>query len=410
MAGSFDLSPLWLLPFVLMLAAIAVLPLVAHHFWESNLRKTLVAIVLALPVAILYASHRPGALIHSLEDYASFIVMLGGLYIVSGGIRLRLEVEATPLANTGVLALGALIASFVGTTGASMLLIRPLLEMNRERRRVTHTVIFFILLVSNVGGCLTPLGDPPLFLGYLAGVPFLWTFRLWREWLTAVVLLLAIYAAWDRREFRREGREQAHWLVGWGLQGGLNLGFLLGIVAAVALLSAPWRDLAIVALTAVSYLTTPAARRQANHFTFGPILEVAALFIGVFVTMLPALDWLRSAGGSLGVSTPRGFFWATGLLSSALDNAPTYLAFLALAQGMGLPNEVVGVSHEILVAISLGAVFMGANTYIGNGPNFMVRAIAVERGIAMPSFVAYMLYALPLLTPVYLIVTFLFLR
>ena len=407
------LSPLWLIPFALMLGAIAVLPLAAAHFWESNARKAIVSLLLGLPVAFLYYRRDPAALLHTAYDYLSFVILLGGLFVVSGGVRLTGDLRATPATNTAFLAVGGLIASFVGTTGASMLLIRPLLETNQERKHVVHTVVFFILLVSNVGGCLTPLGDPPLFLGYLAGVPFTWTFRLWPEWLAASALLLAFYFAWDRRRWAAEtGRapiRDADDRRPLRLEGVLNLVCLAGIVAAVAFLSAPLREAVIVALTAGSYGSTPALRRAANRFTFHPILEVTALFAGIFATMLPALEWLRHSGGTLGVTTPRGFFWATGLLSSVLDNAPTYLAFLALGQGLSLRNEVAGVTHEILVGISLGAVFMGANTYIGNGPNFMVKAIADERGVRMPSFLGFMAYSLPILLPIYLLVTFVFL-
>jgi Na+/H+ antiporter NhaD/arsenite permease-like protein len=295
-----------------------------------------------------------------------------------------------------------------------MLLVRPLLQSNRERHRVAHTVVFFIFSVSNIGGCLTPLGDPPLFLGYLQGVPFAWTFRLAPEWLFATAVLLLVYNLWDRREFAREARadrlrdrlEVRPIRIG----GRENVAYLLGVVASVALLSAPWREAAMVALALLSLRRTPRDLREANHFTWHPILEVAALFAGIFVTMLPALDLLRARGAELGVREPWQFFWATGALSSFLDNAPTYLTFLALAQGQRLPAEVVGVTHEVLRAISLGAVFMGANTYIGNGPNFMVRAIAEHRGVKMPSFGGYMLYSGAVLIPLFALVTLVFFR
>ena len=295
-----------------------------------------------------------------------------------------------------------------------MLLIRPLLQTNRERRHVTHTVVFFIFLVSNIGGCLTPLGDPPLFLGYLLGVPFLWTLRLTLPWLFTVVLLLAVYVAWDRRAHARETavdlRRDLLEVRPLRVAGKLNLVLLGGVLLAVAFLPAPWRELAIVGLAAASYASTRPELRQANRFTFHPILEVAALFAGIFLTMLPALHLLRARGAALGVSEPWEFFWATGALSSFLDNAPTYLAFLALAQGLNLEPQVVGVPHPLLVAISLGAVFMGANTYIGNGPNFMVRSIAEERGVRMPSFGGYMLYSGAVLLPVFALVTLIFFR
>jgi Na+/H+ antiporter NhaD/arsenite permease-like protein len=412
--GAFVPSLPWALPFVALLVAIAVLPLAAPHFWESNLRKLAVATALGLPVLVLYLRGHPERLAHVALDYVSFIVLLAGLFVISGGILLEGDLEATTRTNALLLGTGALLASFVGTTGASMLLIRPLLQTNRERKRVAHTVVFFIFLVSNIGGCLTPLGDPPLFLGYLIGVPFTWTLRLFVPWLFTVGLVLAVYVAWDLREHAREAvpdlKRDFYEVRPLRIAGKDNLILLLGVLAAVALLKAPWRELVIVGLAALSYRRTDPELRKANRFTFHPILEVAALFAGIFVTMLPALDLLGARGAELGVREPWQFFWATGALSSFLDNAPTYLTFLALAKGLGLAPEVVGVSHEVLVAISLGAVFMGANTYIGNGPNFMVRSIAEERGVKMPSFGGYMLYSGAVLLPVFVIVTLVFFR
>jgi Na+/H+ antiporter NhaD/arsenite permease-like protein len=412
--GSFAPSPAWALPFVGLLLSIAVLPLAAPRLWGSNLRKLAVAALLGAPVLVLYARARPLALLHTAEDYVSFIVLLGGLFVISGGILLEGDLEATPRTNAAFLGLGAILASFVGTTGASMLLVRPLLQTNRERKHVAHTVVFFIFLVSNIGGCLTPLGDPPLFLGYLQGVPFTWTFRLFVPWLFTTSLVLAVYVLWDRRAHARETRADLrrdfYEVRPLRVAGKENLVLLVGVLAAVALLKEPWRELAIVALSVLSIARTDPGLRKANHFTFHPILEVAALFAGIFVTMLPALDLLRARGAELGVREPWQFFWATGALSSFLDNAPTYLTFLALGQGLGLPAEVVGVPHAVLAAISLGAVFMGANTYIGNGPNFMVRSIAEERGVRMPSFAGYMLYSGGTLVPVFLLVTLVFLR
>ena len=407
-------SPVWVAPFALLLLGIAVLPLFAAHFWESNLRKLAVCAVLGLPVLWLYLRHHPQGLLHTASDYVSFIILLASLYVISGGVFLEGDLPAAPGTNTAFLAGGALLASFIGTTGASMLLIRPLLQTNRERRRVTHTVVFFIFLVSNIGGCLTPLGDPPLFLGYLAGVPFAWTLRLTVPWLFTTALLLSIYYFWDRREHAREARadlrEDRLAVRPLRLAGNENLALLAGIVLAAAFLKAPWREVAMVALTVVSLVRTQKELREANHFSFHPILEVAAVFAGIFVTMLPALDLLRARGAELGVREPWHFFWAAGVLSSFLDNAPTYLTFLALAQGLKLTPEVVGVSHEVLTAISLGAVFMGANTYIGNGPNFMVRSIAEARGVKMPGFGGYMLYSGAVLIPVFVVVTLVFFR
>ncbi len=402
----------WILPFAAFLVCIAVVPLAAPHFWESNLRKLLVSAVLGIPVLLLYFAHDPHAIEETARDYVSFMVLLGSLYVISGGVLMDGDLEATPAVNTAFLGLGSLLASFIGTTGASMLLIRALLHTNSERRRVVHTVIFFIFLVSNIGGCLTPLGDPPLFLGYLAGVPFTWTFRLAPEWLATTGLLLVVYFIWDTRAHRDEPP--------WSLSedrarrkplrviGTENLLLLGGIVAATAFLGRPWRELAMIALTIVSMVRTPGHLRHANHFSFHPIIEVAAIFAGVFATMIPALDLLREHGAALGVREPWHFFWATGALSSFLDNAPTYLTFLALGQGQHFTAEVAGVPHSILKAISLGAVFMGANTYIGNGPNFMVRSIAESRGVKMPSFGGYMLYSGGILLPVFVVVTLIF--
>ena len=399
-------------PFVVMLLAIALGPLWAPHWWESNRNKLIVSALLGLPILAVYLGRRPGALGAMAEEYVSFIILLAGLYVISGGILLRGDLEATPLTNVLFLALGSVLASFIGTTGASMLLIRPLLQTNRERTRVRHTVIFFIFLASNIGGMLTPLGDPPLFLGYLQGVPFTWTFWLLAPWALQVVLLLALYFLWDRRQYAREpadarsrDRTQVEPL---RLSGAFNFVALTLVVLAVAFLTAPWREAAIVLLAVLSFWRTPSAIRRANGFTAHPIVEVAVLFFGIFLTMMPALELLRLRGGELGVREPWHFFWATGLLSSFLDNAPTYLVFLALGQSLGLSPEIVGVPHTILAAISVGAVSMGANSYIGNAPNFMVKSIAEEQKVKMPSFFGYMLYSGGILLPLFVIVTAVF--
>jgi Na+/H+ antiporter NhaD/arsenite permease-like protein len=404
----------WTAPFATMLLAIAVLPLAAPAFWESNARKLALSALLGLPVLILYARHHPAALLHTGEEYLSFIVLLGSLFVVSGGILITGDVEATPRVNTAFLAAGSVLASLIGTTGASVVLIRPLLSTNQERRHVVHTVVFFIFIVSNTGGCLTPLGDPPLFLGYLRGVPFTWTLRLWPHWLFVNGLLLSIYYLWDRRAHAREtapviARDRAA-IRPFRMSGLANVGLLVFVVASVVVLPSPAREIAMLAIAATSLVTTPKAVHESNRFTLHPIAEVAALFAGIFLTMIPALDILHARGASLGLTTPRQFFWATGLLSSFLDNAPTYLTFLAIAQSLDLPAEVVGVTHEVLIAISAGAVFMGANTYIGNGPNFMVRAIAEERGVRMPSFGGYMLYSAAVLIPCFVMATLVFFR
>jgi Na+/H+ antiporter NhaD/arsenite permease-like protein len=402
----------WIAPFAIMLLCIAILPLAAPHFWESNTRKLAVSALLGLPVFVLYIQKSPATLLHTGWDYVSFLALLGSLFVISGGVLVTGDIEATPRVNTIFLAIGAVLASIIGTTGASMLLIRPVLSTNQERKRVVHTVVFFIFIVSNVGGCLTPLGDPPLFLGYLRGVPFTWTLRLFPLWALVNGLLLLVYFLWDSREYAREAPESLARdrrdvrpirVSGWR-----NVGMLLGVVAAVAWLHAPYRELAMLAIAALSLYATPPFVRDANKFTFAAILEVAALFAGIFLTMLPALDLLHARGAALGVTTPWQFFWATGALSSFLDNAPTYLTFLAVAQSLGLTPEIVGVTHKVLAAISAGAVLMGANTYIGNGPNFMVKSIADERGVRMPSFGGYMLYSGAVLIPCFVLVTFVF--
>jgi Na+/H+ antiporter NhaD/arsenite permease-like protein len=406
------LPPYTVLPFVAMLLAIAVCPLWVPHWWESNRNKMLVSCLLGLPILGLYVMREPKALLGMAEEYVSFIILLAGLYVISGGILMRGDLTATPLTNTGFLALGAVLASFIGTTGASMLLIRPVLQTNRERARVKHTVIFFIFLVSNIGGMLTPLGDPPLFLGYLQGVPFVWTFRLWLHWLFMTGVLLAAYFVWDTTQYTREPiaaiRRDRAALEPLRVRGALNALWLGGVILAVAFLHEPAREVAIVGLALASLWRTPREVRRANGFTYYPIVEVAVLFFGIFLTMIPALELLRLRGGELAVREPWQFFWAAGALSSFLDNAPTYLTFLALGQGLGLAKEVVGVPHAILTGIAVGAVAMGANTYIGNAPNFMVKSIAEEAGIRMPSFFGYMLYSGFVLIPLFVAVTFLF--
>ena len=400
------------LPFVAMLLAIAICPLWLAHWWESNRNKFVVSAVLGLPILVLYLFRDPGALVGMAGDYVSFILLLAALYVISGGVLMRGDLVATPLVNTTFLAVGSVLASLIGTTGASMLLIRALLQTNRERTRVKHTVIFFIFLVSNIGGMLTPLGDPPLFLGYLQGVPFVWTFRLWPQWLLMVGVLLLAYFVWDTAVYTREPlaairRDRAR-VEPLRIRGLLNAIWLGGVVLAVALLHEPWREAAMVTLAAVSFWRTPREIRRANGFTAHPIVEVAVLFFGIFLTMIPALELLRLRGGELGVREPWQFFWASGGLSSFLDNAPTYLTFLALGQGLGLAKEVAGVPETILAGISVGSVAMGANSYIGNAPNFMVKSIAEEQGVKMPSFFGYMLYSGLVLIPLFVIVTVVF--
>ncbi len=434
--------PLWTtIPFIAILLAIAVFPLVNEHWWHHNSNKAIISAVLAIPVAayllIGYGHDGWHELEHKILEFVSFIAMLGALFIISGGIYVKGSLSGTPLVNTLMLALGGSIASFVGTTGASMLLIRPLLRANAARSNKTHIVVFFIFIVSNCGGLLTPLGDPPLFLGFLSGVPFTWTFRLWMEWLTVNAVLLVIFNIYDQIVLNKEERErpgsqleQVQQHEPFGIIGGLNILLLLGVVAVIYASGqgignggAKWpvgiAEVLLAGLAAVSYFTTAKSIHEANHFSFVPINEVAILFAGIFVTMTPALLILNANGSKLGVTEPWQFFWASGLLSSFLDNAPTYLTFAATACGMqGIPLEGAFLAEylrrdgaaEILAAISCGSVFMGANTYIGNGPNFMVKAIAEERGVKMPSFFGYMAYSGAILIPVFILVTLLFFR
>jgi Na+/H+ antiporter NhaD/arsenite permease-like protein len=435
--------PLWtLFPFAGLLLAIAIVPLAAPHFWESNRNKGIVAALLSLPI-VLYFLLAPGdrgvhELLEKGAEYLSFMCLLGSLFIVTGGVHVGGSLSGTPLVNTFALGLGAVLANVIGTTGASVLLIRPLLRANRARTRKTHIVIFFIFVVSNCGGMLTPLGDPPLFLGFLKGVPFEWTLRLWRPWLLVNGLLLLIFHVWDQVVLDREERErpgaqleevQRHEPL--RVTGLHNVAFLLGIVACIfgagrgiGTAGEPWsfgvQESLMAVLAFASFVTTSAGIRAANRFSFSPIVEVAVLFAGIFATMAPVLLYLNEHAGTLGLTQPWQFFWASGSLSSFLDNAPTYLTFAAVAAGLhGVPVEGRYLADllsrgpeaaRLVEAISMGAVMMGANTYIGNGPNFMVKAIAEETGIRMPSFFGYMAYSVGILIPLFVLVTWLFLR
>jgi Na+/H+ antiporter NhaD/arsenite permease-like protein len=426
-------------PFALLLLAIAVMPLVRPELWEKNRTKAFVSGVLALPIAIwlvvVYGSQGRSALFGSIEDYVSFIALLGSLYVISGGIHLKGSLAGTPLSNTAMLGIGALLANLIGTTGASMLLVRPLLRANRTRRKTAHTVVFFIFVVSNCGGLMTPLGDPPLFLGFLKGVPFEWTLTLWKPWLAVNLALLVVYNFVDGFFLNREERarpgsqlEEAMEHVPLGIDGARNVMFLAAIVGVIVAKGAAqfgggWpfgaQELAMLALASASYLTTPRTVHAANRFGFAPIVEVALLFAGIFVTMTPPLEILNARSAELGLSTPAHYFWGAGAVSSFLDNAPTYLAFAAAAagrSGVGIESprflsEFLAKGPEaahILSAIACGAVMMGANTYIGNGPNFMVKAIAEEHGVAMPSFFGYMAWSCAVLLPIFAWITFAF--
>jgi Na+/H+ antiporter NhaD/arsenite permease-like protein len=538
--GIGDLSLLWIIPFAGLLLSIAIVPMVAGHWWHHNKNQLLVAVGWASPVFVYLAylgftdSGKLGCqslmgLQHSVIEYVSFIALLASLFIISGGILLKGDLQGKPHINLAFLAIGAVLANVIGTTGASMLLIQPLLRTNSERQHTWHIPIFFIFIVSNIGGALTPIGDPPLFLGYLRGIDFWWTLaNLWWIWWPTVVLLLAMFWVLDtvlyRREDKAHRRDDIEHVEPLGVEGSINFLLLAGVIAAVLLLSPvnhkpsdgedhssliptelsldslgstaahaaepdahdvdahavadsapataepestaadhgnsehnqhattherdanhaeakPWstdprdyflREIAMALLAGISLWLTSRRIRERNNFEFGPILEVAALFIGIFVAMIPATFMLQQHGGSLGITEPWQYFWATGGLSAFLDNAPTYVTFASVACGVDptcisasdLSPLSVGESVPVLMAISLGAVFMGAGSYIGNGPNFMVRAIAeaytmerrsvgedgqeiveIIKPYTMPSFFAYCGYAALFLGPVFILVS-----
>jgi Na+/H+ antiporter NhaD/arsenite permease-like protein len=401
------------IPFAGLLLSIALLPLRAPRFWHRTGNQALVATLWSAPVAVFFLIRAPHELLLTAKDYASFLVLLSALFIISGGIVLCGDLRGTPVVNTSFLLVGAVLANILGTTGASMLLIRPLLRTNSERRRTHHIPVFFIFVVSNIGGCLTPLGDPPLFMGFLKGVPFFWTLRLLPVWGLVMSGLLLAFFILDSVEYEREtmadmvcDRER---VVPLRLKGGLNLVWVGGVVGGM-FLPFPFREAVIVLGALLSLATTRKSYRDENRFGYGPILEVAILFAGIFVTMVPALLLLGARGGELGLTKPWQFFWFTGGLSSFLDNTPTYLTFFSLAQGLGLKGAVAGIPEAILKAVSAGAVFMGANSYIGNGPNFMVKRIAEHYRYRMPSFFGYMAYAAAALIPLYVLATIIFFR
>ncbi len=402
--------PFWaVIPFVLILLGIAVLPLVRHHWWEENKNKAIFAAIITVPTVGYLITLDWHMLLHAGEEYISFIALLGSLYIVSGGIVLRGELKSSPFANSALLAVGSVLASMIGTTGASMLLIRPMLRANQVRDYTRHIPIFFIFCVSNAGGLLTPLGDPPLFLGFLRGVPFTWTFQLLPEWAFVNAVIIGVFFLIDYRTVRGSGTAKIE-RQPVSLAGAHNFLFLGMVVASAALLPLWWREAGMVVATVLSLVTTKKQLRAENGFTYHPIEEVAILFAGIFVTMQPALGLLQEYGPQMGLGSPKAFYAVTGVLSSFLDNAPTYVTFFTVAQSLppGDMTVVAGVPEPYLIAISLGAVFMGANTYIGNGPNFMVKSICDESGFQTPTFFGYMAWSFGILGPIWLLVAFLF--
>jgi Na+/H+ antiporter NhaD/arsenite permease-like protein len=441
-----SLSAWWGIPFAGMLLSIAILPLAAPHLWHHHFGKISAAWALAflLPFAIRFGPGASGAaFVHTLlSEYVPFIVLLTALFCTAGGIFIRGNLHGSPGLNVALMATGGVLASFMGTTGASMLLIRPLIRANDNRKHVAHVIVFFIFIVSNVGGSLTPLGDPPLFLGFLKGVDFFWTAQhIFPETLFIVGALLIIFYLVDSHWYRKEGVMRADPTPdtpSFGIEGAINFLPLLTVMALV-LMSGVWkpgvafdvfgtpvelqqivRDGLLVVVIVVSLLITPKGVREKNQFSWAPMQEVAKLFAGIFLTMIPVLAMLKAGeAGAFGAVTravtgtdgnplPWAYFWFTGVLSSFLDNAPTYLVFFNLAGGD--PQVLMTTLAPTLAAISAGAVFMGANTYIGNAPNFMVKAIAEDRGIRMPSFFGYMVWSGIVLVPLFIALTFIWFR
>jgi Na+/H+ antiporter NhaD/arsenite permease-like protein len=465
-------SPWMILPFVTLLLAVAVMPFINRHWWEHHYQAVAIGLGLVNVAYYLFFLHAPGRLVVTLVEYISFIVLIGSLFVVAGGIHIRIRGKSRPLSNVFLLAIGAVLSNIVGTTGASMILIRPYIRVNKYRIKPFH-VVFFIFVVSNMGGALTPIGDPPLFLGYLKGIPFFWVVeQLWLPWLVAMALVLAVFYGMDLLSVRRLPHSTLHDLEAaheeGAVEGAQNIFFLVIILVAVFITNPPFLREALMAAAALgSYFTTKHEIHRKNDFNFIPIQEVAILFLGIFATMIPALDWLETNATGLGITTAGQFFWATGVLSSFLDNAPTYLNFLSAAIGLLVsPDIVAGVQHAVATrgsdlaalsgphaeairtsyetllryhyefvvsgsvrvsdiavahllgnhslhveAISLGAVFFGACTYIGNGPNFMVKAIAQQAGVETPLFFTYIVkYTIPVLLPIFFVVWLLFFR
>ena len=443
--------PLWLcIPFAGLLLSIAIMPLLKAEWWEKNRGWAVLAwsILFIVPFAVKYGAGATAETVLEclVNDYLTFIVLLFGLFCVSGNINLEGDLVGSPRMNTGLLAVGTLLSSCIGTTGASMLLVRPMIQMNSWRKNKSHIMVFFIFLISNMGGCLTPIGDPPLLMGFMRGVPFTWSLHLLPILIFNMVILLTVFYFIDRKAYRGDialgmRPDISKPTTTFKINGLHNILFMVMIVGAVILsgvlpgmkafqkadgsvvsipvygdvsLSVPSLiEILIILLAAfLSFMTTKSEVRTKNHFTWSAIQEVAVLFIGIFVTMQPALMILKAKGASLGLNKPFEMFWATGALSSFLDNTPTYLVFLTtagtLGAAKGIATTVGTVAAKMLLAISCGAVFMGANTYIGNAPNFMVKSISDENGIKMPSFFGYIFCSLKYLIPVFIIDTLIF--
>ena len=409
-------SPVELVPFAATLMSLSILPSILPRVWESRRFRLVWATALAASSLIPAVARGAGrGVLQAGGEYLDVVALLGSLFVISGGIALGGRLEGTPLVNVVMLGCGAALASVLGTPGAATLMIRPYLHANRRRKRVEHGVIFLIILAGNIGGSLLPIGDPPLYLGYLSGVPFFWTLTLWRPWIFVVGIALAAFFAWDLRRFRREGFEgedETRSLSTVRVHGLVNFPILAAAIASSALLHGPSRPAALAACAALSWRATPKDARARNHFSFAPVEEIALIFLAIFGTIGPVLETLSRHAAASSISSPRAFFWTAGAFSSLLDNAPTYLSALTAARALPVRSGVAmiaGAGEDLLRAISLGAVYFGALTYVGNGPNLLVRSIAISRGVRMPGFVRYSAIASAVLLPLFAAVSFLFL-
>jgi len=426
----FDTPLITLFPFVLMLLSIAVFPLFWNHWWEKNRNKLIVTVILSIPIAIfLIINSLSFKLIETLIfDYLPFIILLGSLFTITGGIHLTGDIQAKPIINTLFLGIGSVLASIMGTTGSAMLLIRPIIQTNKERNYKVHTILFFIGIVANCGGLLTPLGDPPLVMMYLRGAPFTWFLVLFPEWLVTNALLLLIYFFVDLYYYKKEKpeaitRDEMN-IRPIRIEGKLNFIWLLGVVLSVAFINEQYltlisqneyykfiREGIIICMAILSLIFTSHLIRVSNNFTWEPIQEVAYLFLGIFITMIPCILYLEFNAKQLGVNFAHQFYYASGTLSSVLDNTPTAVTFYSLALGLGkLTTEMVaGIPYDFMKAICVGAVFFGSMTYIGNGPNFMVKSVAEENNIKMPDFFSYIYkFSLIVLLPTFIIIQLIF--
>ena len=413
--------PNWpiMLPFVILLVAIALAPLIAQHHWERHYHKLCVALAGIVCLYHLFIVKQSARVVHAGIDYATFMVVVGSFFVVAGGIHLRVKSPSGAMRNTLFLFVGALLGNLIGTIGASILLIRPWIAMNKGRAAPMH-IAFFIFLVSNIGGALLPVG-PPLFLGFLKGVPFGWTLQnCWLQWLLTVAIVLAVFFVLDLVNLRARKRTiHESEITQWRCDGAQNFLFLFALLAALIAMRPGWREPLMVLIALGSYFATPQRIREADNFTFAPLKEVGWLFLGIFGTMIPVLEFMEQSADKLGLASEKAFFWATGFLSALLDNAPTYLAFFAAALGLH-GYDLNDSSHMVrfisengreVIAISLGATFFGALTYIGNAPNLFVKTIAEHARVPTPSFIGYIWkFAMPILIPIFVVISILFFR